>query len=99
MQKTKLRTPRSSFDGSTEVGRVLLRGIYVQRPNAEKFIVEFTKAMSALVLGPGFQLEVNLGASVSRKERNKIADLVNAAMGEGGKIMMGGMVAINGGDI
>ena len=66
--------------------------IYVQRPIAEKFIAEFTKAMSALVLGPGLQPGVNLGASVSLKERNKIADLVNAAVSEGGKIKTGGRV-------
>ena len=63
--------------------------IYVQRPIAEKFIAEFTKAMSALVLGPGLQPGVSLGASVSLKERNKIAELVDTAVREGGKIMTG----------
>jgi succinate-semialdehyde dehydrogenase/glutarate-semialdehyde dehydrogenase len=64
--------------------------IYVQRPVADKFIAEFTKAMAALVVGPGLVEGVNLGASVSLKERNKIAELVDTAVSEGGKVTTGG---------
>ena len=64
--------------------------IYVQRPIAEKFTAEFTKAMSALVMGPGMSTGVNLGASVSLKERNKIAELVDTAVKGGAKVSIGG---------
>lgn len=64
--------------------------IYVQRPVAEQFIAEFTKAMAGLVVGPGLSDGVQLGASVSMKERNKIAALVDTAVSEGGKVSTGG---------
>jgi len=64
--------------------------IYVQRPIAERFTAEFTKAMSALVMGPGMSTGVNLGASVSLKERNKIAELVDTAVKGGAKVSIGG---------
>ena len=64
--------------------------IYVQRPIAEKFIAEFSKAMSDLVMGTGMDTGVQLGASVSVKERNKIAELVDQSVAEGGKVMTGG---------
>ena len=64
--------------------------VYVQRPLAEKFTAEFTKAMSSLVMGPGLDSGVTLGASVSIKERNKIAELVDTAVGEGAIVKTGG---------
>lgn len=64
--------------------------VYVQRPIAEQFTAEFTRAMASLVMGPGMDAGVNLGASVSLKERNKIAGLVDSAVSEGAKITTGG---------
>ena len=64
--------------------------VYVQRPIAEQFTAEFTKAMAGLVMGPGMDSGVNLGASVSLKERDKIASLVDSAVNEGAKITTGG---------
>jgi succinate-semialdehyde dehydrogenase/glutarate-semialdehyde dehydrogenase len=64
--------------------------VYVQRPIAEKFIAEFSKAMSDLVMGTGTDAGVQLGASVSVKERNKIAELVDQSVADGGKVITGG---------
>jgi succinate-semialdehyde dehydrogenase/glutarate-semialdehyde dehydrogenase len=64
--------------------------IYVQRPIAEKFIAELTKSMSAYVVGRGTDATTTLGASVSIKERNKIAELVDQAIAAGAKVETGG---------
>ncbi len=64
--------------------------IYVQRPIAEKFIAELTKSMAAFVVGRGTDATTTLGASVSVKERNKIADLVDQAIAAGAKVETGG---------
>ena len=45
-----------------------------RRTVAERFIAEFTKTMAGLVVGPGLSEGVQLGASVSMKERNKMVD-------------------------
>jgi succinate-semialdehyde dehydrogenase/glutarate-semialdehyde dehydrogenase len=57
---------------------------------AEEFTTKFAKAMGALKLAPGLEDGAQLGASVSIKERNKIADLVSAAVKAGGKLLLGG---------
>jgi succinate-semialdehyde dehydrogenase/glutarate-semialdehyde dehydrogenase len=62
----------------------------VARSVADEFTQKFSKAMSELKMGPGLSEGAQLGASVSIKERNKIADLVDAAKAEGGKINLGG---------
>ena len=64
--------------------------IYVQRPIAEKFIAELTKSMAAFVVGRGTDATTTLGASVSVKERNKIAELVDQAIAAGAKVETGG---------
>ena len=64
--------------------------IYVQRPIADKFIAELTKAMSAFVVGRGTDATTTLGASVSIKERNKIAELVDQSIAAGAKVETGG---------
>jgi succinate-semialdehyde dehydrogenase/glutarate-semialdehyde dehydrogenase len=62
----------------------------VAKSVAEEFITKFAKAMGALKLAPGLEDGAQLGASVSVKERNKIADLVSAAVKAGGKLILGG---------
>jgi succinate-semialdehyde dehydrogenase/glutarate-semialdehyde dehydrogenase len=57
---------------------------------AEEFTTKFAKVMGALKLAPGLDEGAQLGASVSIKERNKIADLVSAAVKAGGKLLLGG---------
>ena len=62
----------------------------VAKSVAEEFTTKFSKAMGALKLAPGLEEGAQLGASVSIKERNKIADLVAAAVKAGGKLFLGG---------
>jgi succinate-semialdehyde dehydrogenase/glutarate-semialdehyde dehydrogenase len=64
--------------------------IYVQRSIAERFIAEFTKSMSAFVMGRGIDATTTLGASVSMKERNKIAEIVDESIAAGAKVGIGG---------
>jgi len=62
----------------------------VAKSVAEEFTTKFAKAMGALKLAPGLEDGAQLGASVSVKERNKIADLVTGAVKAGGKLILGG---------
>jgi succinate-semialdehyde dehydrogenase/glutarate-semialdehyde dehydrogenase len=64
--------------------------VYVQKSIADQFTKEFSQAMSQLKMGKGTEAGIQLGASVSIKERNKIAELVDAAVKAGGKIHTGG---------
>ena len=64
--------------------------IYVARSIGDKFIAEFAKAMAALKMGVGREAGTQLGASVSVKERNKIAELVDASKARGAKVHLGG---------
>jgi succinate-semialdehyde dehydrogenase/glutarate-semialdehyde dehydrogenase len=64
--------------------------IYVQKKVADQFIKEFSQSMSQLKMGKGTDAGIQLGASVSLKERNKIAELVDAAVKSGGKLHTGG---------
>ena len=64
--------------------------VYVQKSVADQFIKEFSQAMSQLKMGKGTEAGIQLGASVSIKERNKIAELVDAAVKAGGKVHTGG---------
>lgn len=66
--------------------------IYVQRGIAEKLTAALTKAMEALHMGAPLEAGMNLGASVSLKERDKIAALVDMAVKQGGLVMTGGKV-------
>ena len=64
--------------------------IYVARSIGDKFIAEFSKAMASLKMGVGREPGTQLGASVSISERNKIAELVDAAKARGVKVHLGG---------
>jgi succinate-semialdehyde dehydrogenase/glutarate-semialdehyde dehydrogenase len=64
--------------------------IYVARTIGDQFIAEFAKAMAAMKMGVGREAGVTLGASVSIKERNKIAELVDGATSRGAKVHTGG---------
>ena len=65
--------------------------IYVQRPIADAFIIELTKSMSAFVMGRGTDVTTTLGASVSMKERNKIAEIVDESIAAGAAVKVGGV--------
>jgi succinate-semialdehyde dehydrogenase/glutarate-semialdehyde dehydrogenase len=63
--------------------------IYVARSIGDKFIAEFARAMSSMKMGVGREAGITLGASVSMKERNKIAELVEGATSRGAKVHAG----------
>ena len=65
--------------------------IYVQRGISEAFIAQMTKSMSSFVMGRGTDATTTLGASVSMKERNKIAQIVDESVAAGAKIKVGGV--------
>ena len=65
--------------------------IFVQRGIADKFIAEMTKSMSSYVMGRGTEATTTLGASVSMKERNKIAQIVDESVAAGAKVKVGGV--------
>jgi len=64
--------------------------VYVQRPVAKEFMEKFAAAMGAFVMVRGRDAGVQLGASVSVKERNKIAELVDNSIKAGAKVLTGG---------
>jgi succinate-semialdehyde dehydrogenase/glutarate-semialdehyde dehydrogenase len=64
--------------------------ILVARSVAAEFTQKFSAAMGALKVAPGLTEGAQLGASVSIKERNKIAELVDMAKGAGAEINIGG---------
>jgi succinate-semialdehyde dehydrogenase/glutarate-semialdehyde dehydrogenase len=64
--------------------------ILVARSVATEFTQKFSAAMGALKVAPGLTEGAQLGASVSVKERNKIAELVDMAKEAGAVINLGG---------
>jgi succinate-semialdehyde dehydrogenase/glutarate-semialdehyde dehydrogenase len=65
---------------------------YVAKEVADQFITKFSKAMGELKMSSGITHGAQLGASVSIKERDKIASLVEIAVSNGGQIKTGGKV-------
>ena len=63
---------------------------YIARAVADEFIAKFTVAMGELVVAAGLEAGAQLGASVSIKERNKIAELVDASVADGAEVKIGG---------
>ena len=63
---------------------------YVAKEIADQFTEKLTKAMGGLKMAPGTSSGAQLGASVSVKERNKIAELVDSSVAAGGAIKTGG---------
>lgn len=58
---------------------------YVHRSIAEEFTAALTARMSAVVVGPGDVEGVQLGALVSVAERDKVAEIVTAAIADGAR--------------
>jgi succinate-semialdehyde dehydrogenase/glutarate-semialdehyde dehydrogenase len=56
---------------------------YVHASLAEEFSTKLEQAFAGLKIGPGIEQENDLGAMVSEKERDKIVELLQQAMGEG----------------
>jgi succinate-semialdehyde dehydrogenase/glutarate-semialdehyde dehydrogenase len=65
---------------------------YVAREVAAEFTSKLTKAMNGLKMASGLSDGAQLGASVSIKERNKIAELVDASLSAGGKVETGAKI-------
>ena len=63
---------------------------YVAKEVADEFTTKLAKAMGDLKMAPGTTVGAQLGASVSVKERNKIAELVDASVTAGGQVKTGG---------
>jgi succinate-semialdehyde dehydrogenase/glutarate-semialdehyde dehydrogenase len=63
---------------------------YVAKEVADVFTTKLAKAMGELKMAPGTTAGAQLGASVSVKERNKIAELVDASVTAGGQLKTGG---------
>jgi succinate-semialdehyde dehydrogenase/glutarate-semialdehyde dehydrogenase len=63
---------------------------YVHASLAEDFTAGLATAMSALRLGPGLAADSQLGALVSRTERDKVALVVEKAIGDGAQPRAGG---------
>jgi succinate-semialdehyde dehydrogenase/glutarate-semialdehyde dehydrogenase len=63
---------------------------YVAQEVADEFTTKLAKAMGDLKMAPGTTAGAQLGASVSVKERNKIAELVDASVTAGGQVRTGG---------
>ena len=63
---------------------------YVAKEVADEFTEKLTKAMAGLKMAAGTSSGAQLGASVSVKERNKIAELVDASVSAGGAVQTGG---------
>jgi len=63
---------------------------YVAKEVADEFTAKLAKAMGDLKMAPGVIAGAQLGASVSVKERNKIAELVDASVTAGGQVKTGG---------
>jgi succinate-semialdehyde dehydrogenase/glutarate-semialdehyde dehydrogenase len=57
---------------------------------AEEFISKFAGAMKNLRMDDGLAEGAQLGSSVSIKERNKIASLVDDAVNQGAQVVVGG---------
>jgi succinate-semialdehyde dehydrogenase/glutarate-semialdehyde dehydrogenase len=63
---------------------------YVAKEVADEFTTKLAKAMGDLKMAAGTTTGAQLGASVSVKERNKIAELVDASVTAGGQVKTGG---------
>lgn len=63
---------------------------YAARSVAKEFTEQLTDAMSKIKMASGLTEGAQLGASVSIKERDKIADLVDSSVKQGGKVTLGG---------
>jgi succinate-semialdehyde dehydrogenase/glutarate-semialdehyde dehydrogenase len=63
---------------------------YVSRKVATEFTTKLTEAMAKIKMASGLTEGAQLGSSVSIKERDKIADLVDGAVKQGGKVTLGG---------
>jgi succinate-semialdehyde dehydrogenase/glutarate-semialdehyde dehydrogenase len=65
---------------------------YVASKVAEEFTTKLTTAMASLKMADGLSEGAQLGASVSKRERDKIAELVDASVTAGADLKLGGVI-------
>jgi succinate-semialdehyde dehydrogenase/glutarate-semialdehyde dehydrogenase len=65
---------------------------YVHRDVAEEFCRKLTDAMAGLRIGPGSDRRNQLGPLVNAAGRDKVASLVDSAVGAGARVLTGGVV-------
>ncbi len=63
---------------------------YVQREVATEFAERLAKRMAALRVGRGTETDSEVGPLISAGARNKVAGLVDDAVGRGGRVLVGG---------
>ena len=63
----------------------------VAREVADEFGTKFAAAMASIQMGPGLAAGSQLGPLVSVKERDKVAELVDMALGDGATPLVGGV--------
>lgn len=66
--------------------------IYVSKKISKEFTSRLTEAMAKIKMAPGLSEGAQLGAFVSMKERNKIAELVDTAVKDGADVKTGGKI-------
>lgn len=64
--------------------------LYVHESLHDTFVARFSDALGEFSVGPGIDRSHTLGALVSVKERDKVADLVDTAVAEGATVVRGG---------
>jgi len=64
---------------------------YVASTVADEFTTKLTAAMANLKMADGLSEGAQLGASVSIRERDKIAELVNESVAAGAELLLGGV--------
>ena len=75
---------------NTGASCVAANRFYAHEAVAGAFAARLAEAMAAKVVGPGDRDGVDLGALVSTDERDKVAELVDQAVGDGGTLRTGG---------
>jgi succinate-semialdehyde dehydrogenase/glutarate-semialdehyde dehydrogenase len=63
---------------------------YVEKPLAEEFTRRFVAAMGALKMGNGLDESTQLGPMINASTRDKVASLVDDAVAQGAKLLLGG---------
>jgi succinate-semialdehyde dehydrogenase/glutarate-semialdehyde dehydrogenase len=67
--------------------------MYVHSSLMDSFAAKLTERMSALNVGRGTQEGVDLGPLIDAKQRDKVKELVEDAVAQGAKVLLGGKVA------
>ncbi|TCN40193.1 succinate-semialdehyde dehydrogenase/glutarate-semialdehyde dehydrogenase [Kribbella orskensis] len=67
--------------------------IYVHSSLMDEFATRLTERMSALTVGRGTEDGVDLGPLIDAKQRDKVKELVEDAVGRGARVLTGGTVA------